>query len=59
MKKQTSGTLTAITPAKVKRIENKTKKILSTPTRYIYTEQDLGEGILHIGVKASTYAAFA
>ena len=33
------------------------KAIVKKLNRYIYTEQDLGEDILHVGVTAALYAS--
>ena len=62
MKKQTSPNFSAqssILPAKAKAPASKARRILSGGRRYIYTEKDLGEGMLHMGITAATYLALS
>lgn len=59
MKKQTAKNLLAVagnTP-KLKLLSLPKKVIAKNRNRYIYTEQDLGDDILHIGISASVYAS--
>ena len=50
MKSQTNKNFTATMPDELKS-SNTTLKVSKKP-RYIYTEEDLGEGILDVGVSA-------
>ena len=50
MKSQTNKNFTATMPDELK-FSNTTLKVSKKP-RYIYTEEDLGEGILDVGVSA-------
>jgi len=62
MKKQLSGnisTVASLDPGKVKPTDSKVRKLLSKTKRYIYTEQDLGEDRLHMGITAAAYAALS
>ena len=56
MKKQTSKNLLATNAPKPKLLSLAEKAIVKKMNRYIYTEQDLGEDILHVGVTAAIYA---
>ena len=50
MKSQSNNNYTANMPDELKFI--KTTTILAKKPRYIYTEEDLGEGILEVGISA-------
>ena len=62
MKKQANRSIpTAGSTAspRVKTAGSKARKLLSKTKRYIYTEQDLGEGMLHMGITAAAYVALS
>ncbi len=62
MKKQTSHSFSTVLSSgsrKVKSTDSKARRLLSKARRYIYTEQDLGEGRLNMGITAATYAALS
>jgi len=62
MKKPTSRNFSTVAPPdsrKVQPTDSKVRKLLSKTRRYIYTEQDLGEDRLHMGMTAAVYAALS
>lgn len=62
MKKQTSSNFSKAASTATRNVKNagsKARKFLSKTKRYIYTEQDLGEGMLHMGITAATYVALS
>lgn len=57
MKKQIAKNLLGGNTPKLKMLSLPKKAIVKKMNRYIYTEQDLGDDILHIGISASVYAS--
>lgn len=62
MKKQMSRNLSDPTSANshnVKTAGSRVPRLLPKIKRYIYTEKDLGEDMLHMGMTAATYTALS
>lgn len=57
MKKQTIKNSIAYNTPKTKLLSLAQKAIAKKMNRYIYTDQDLGEDILHVGITAALYVS--